>query len=79
MVKLADTLDLGSNSERNAGSSPVGRTILVPLKRCTPEKPLSLAVFQRSKAKNFKCKTVDAFYPFFTVKGIRTYTKEILR
>lgn len=26
VVKLADTLDLGSNSERNAGSSPVGRT-----------------------------------------------------
>ena len=26
-MKLADTLDLGSNSERSAGSSPVGRTI----------------------------------------------------
>lgn len=26
VVKLADTLDLGSNSERSAGSSPVGRT-----------------------------------------------------
>lgn len=26
MVKLADTLDLGSNAERRAGSSPVTRT-----------------------------------------------------
>ena len=26
MVKLADTLDLGSNTERCAGSSPVIRT-----------------------------------------------------
>lgn len=27
MVKLADTLDLGSNAEMHAGSSPVIRTI----------------------------------------------------
>ena len=29
VVKLADTLDLGSNAERCAGSSPVTRTISV--------------------------------------------------
>ena len=31
MVKLADTLDLGSNAERRAGSSPVTRTNKPPL------------------------------------------------
>ena len=34
VVKLAYTLDLGSNSERSAGSSPVRRTILAPQFRC---------------------------------------------
>ena len=29
MVKLADTLDLGSNAERHVGSSPIIRTNII--------------------------------------------------
>lgn len=43
VVKLADTMDLGSISERNAGSSPVRRTIYVRQKRYYARKRLDKA------------------------------------
>ncbi len=40
MVKLADTLDLGSNAVRRAGSSPVTRTMISLQKRYYARKRL---------------------------------------
>ena len=75
MAELADAPDLGSGGEIHAGSIPVTRTILVPRKRCTPKNPLFIADFQHSKAKKFKCKTVDAFQAFLPIKRGRTLHK----
>lgn len=53
-MKLADTLDLGSNSERNAGSSPVGRTnnkspdVFGALNKCEDNKMSQLNTYRNT-------------------------------
>ena len=60
------------------GSIPFRHTILVEQNRCPPKNPLFIADFWRSKAKNFRCKTIDAFERIFRTYGILTLAEEYL-